>query len=156
MSLYPSLYKLHIENNKIETIDVLKGLKGSKIEKIYLKGNSLTKDNNEYIKKIFEMFPNVYAVDGVDKGGEVVVTTDEEDDMMNDTDSDDEEEDDDVENEIEMQNENEEEEESNKISYDIEEEEPKDKIKINVNKASLEEKENAALELLKKKNKLFG
>ena len=52
--------------------------------------------------------------------------------------------------------ENEEEEESNKIIYDIEEEEPKDKIKINVNKASLEEKENAALELLKKKNKLFG
>ena len=52
--------------------------------------------------------------------------------------------------------ENEEEEESNKINYDIEEEEPKDKIKINVNKASLEEKENAALELLKKKNKLFG
>ena len=104
MSLYPSLYKLHIENNKIETIDVLKGLKGSKIEKIYLKGNSLTKDNNEYIKKIFEMFPNVYAVDGVDKGGEVVVTTDEE------------EEDDDVENEIEMQNENEEEEEFDDIT----------------------------------------
>ena len=52
--------------------------------------------------------------------------------------------------------ENEEDEESNKINYDIEEEEPKDKIKINVNKASLEEKENAALELLKKKNKLFG
>lgn len=116
MSLYPSLYKLHIENNKIETIDVLKGLKGSKIEKIYLKGNYLTKDNNEYIKKIFEMFPNVYAVDGVDKGGEVVVTTDEEDDMMNDTDSDDEEEDDDVENEIEMQNENEEEEEIDDIT----------------------------------------
>ena len=110
------MYKLHIENNKIETIDVLKGLKGSKIEKIYLKGNSLTKDNNEYIKKIFEMFPNVYAVDGVDKGGEVVVTTDEEDDMMNDTDSDDEEEDDDVENEIEMQNENEEEEEFDDIT----------------------------------------
>lgn len=110
------MYKLHIENNKIDSIDVLKGLKGSKIEKIYLKGNSLTENNNEYIKKIFEMYPNVYAVDGVDKGGEVVVTTDEEDDMMNDADSDEEDDEDDVENEIEMQNENEEEEEIDDIT----------------------------------------
>lgn len=45
--------------------------------------------------------------------------------------------------------------EEEEINYNVEEE-PKEKIKINVEKSSLKEKENAALELLKKKNKLFG
>ena len=58
-----------------------------------------------------------------------------------------------------INNEEEDNEESSKsedeINYSVEEE-PKEKIKINVEKSSLKEKENAALELLKKKNKLFG
>ena len=58
-----------------------------------------------------------------------------------------------------INNEEEDNEESSKsedeVNYSVEEE-PKEKIKINVEKSSIKEKENAALELLKKKNKLFG
>ena len=43
--LFPSLYKLKLDNNKIDDINKLKGLIGSKIEKISVKGNPFTIDN---------------------------------------------------------------------------------------------------------------
>ena len=72
--LFPSLYKLKLDNNKIDDINKLKGLIGSKIEKISVKGNPFTIDNKDYVKQIFEMFPNIYSVDGFDKEGEIVNT----------------------------------------------------------------------------------
>ena len=80
--LFPSLYKLKLDNNKIDDINKLKGLIGSKIEKISVKGNPFTISNKDYVKQIFEMFPNIYSVDGFDKEGEIVNTTDEEDYKM--------------------------------------------------------------------------
>lgn len=80
--LFPSLYKLKLDNNKIDDINKLKGLIGSKIEKISVKGNPFTISNKDYIKQIFEMFHNIYSVDGFDKEGEIVNTTDEEDYKM--------------------------------------------------------------------------
>ena len=72
---------MKLNNNKIESIDEFKGLQGSKISKISVSENPFIEDNKDYKKILFEMLPTLTAVDGEDKNGAPVNSTeyDEED-----------------------------------------------------------------------------
>ena len=72
---------MKLNNNKIESIDEFKGLQGSKISKISVSENPFIDDNKDYKKILFEMLPTLTAVDGEDKNGAPVNSTeyDEED-----------------------------------------------------------------------------
>jgi len=78
----PQLYKIKIENNKIDNLDTLKCLAGHKLTKINLEGNPITESNPNYKKELFELIPGLNAIDGTDKNGGIVESTlygDEED-----------------------------------------------------------------------------
>ena len=82
VNLYPSLYKVKLNGNKIESIDEFKGLKDSKIKKISVNDNPFIASNSDYREKLFEMIPSLTSIDGKDKEGKDVVSTeygDEED-----------------------------------------------------------------------------
>ena len=72
---------MKLNNNKIESIDEFKGLQGSKISKISVSENPFIDHNKDYKKILFEMLPTLTAIDGEDKNGAPVNSTeyDEED-----------------------------------------------------------------------------
>ena len=72
---------MKLNNNKIESIDEFKGLQGSKISKISVSENPFIDNNKDYKKILFEMLPTLTAIDGEDKNGAPVNSTeyDEED-----------------------------------------------------------------------------
>lgn len=71
----PSLYKIKIEDNSIDSFDALECLKNYKIQKIYLAGNPITKSNPNYREKLFELVPTLESIDGEDKNGNKVEST---------------------------------------------------------------------------------
>ena len=82
VNLYPSLYKVKLNGNKIESIDEFKQLKDSSIKKISVSDNPFIASNSDYREKLFEMIPSLTSIDGKDKEGKDVVSTeygDEED-----------------------------------------------------------------------------
>ena len=82
VNLYPSLYKVKLNGNKIESIDEFKQLKVSCIKKISVSDNPFIASNSDYREKLFEMIPSLTSIDGKDKEGKDVVSTeygDEED-----------------------------------------------------------------------------
>ena len=78
--LYPKLYKVKLNENQINSIDELKGLKGSKINKIYVSKNPFIESNENYKKELFEMLPTLTAIDGEDKKGDPVNSTEYDED----------------------------------------------------------------------------
>jgi len=83
VTLYPKLYKVKLNNNKIDSLDDFKGLEGSKITKISVLENPFIETDNNYKKKLFDMLPNLKAIDNEDKDGNDVPSTEygEEDDI---------------------------------------------------------------------------
>ncbi len=79
VNLYPSLYKVKLNGNKIESIDEFKGLKDSKIKKISVNDNPFIASNSDYREKLFEMIPSLTSIDGKDKDGKDVVSTEYDD-----------------------------------------------------------------------------
>ena len=71
----PSLYKIKLENNLIESLDTLKCLVNYKIKKINLSGNPVVESNPNYRKELFETIPSLESIDGIDKAGEKVEST---------------------------------------------------------------------------------
>jgi hypothetical protein len=63
---------------------LLEGLIGSKIEKIELKGNEFIEKEPKYKEKLYNIFPMLYSIDREDKLGEIVNSTnyDEEDELL--------------------------------------------------------------------------
>ena len=72
----PSLYKLKIENNEIDSVDKFKCLEKLKIKKLNIVGNPLIEKNKKYQKLFFEMFPETLeSIDDKDKEGKDVEST---------------------------------------------------------------------------------
>ena len=81
-------------NNKIESIEELKGLKEAKeLKKIEVKGNPFVEKDKDYAKTIFDMLNSLEVVDGKDKNEEEVESTiyDDEGEEFEDDGEDDEE-----------------------------------------------------------------
>ena len=74
---------MKLNNNKIDSLDDFKGLEGSKITKISVLENPFIETDNNYKKKLFDMLPNLKAIDNEDKDGNDVPSTEygEEDDI---------------------------------------------------------------------------
>ena len=66
---------MKLNNNKIESIDEFKGLQGSKISKISVSENPFIDHNKDYKKILFEMLPKLTVIDGEDKNGAPVNST---------------------------------------------------------------------------------
>ena len=97
----PSLYKLKIEENEIDSADKFKCLTKLKIKKLNIIGNPLIKKNEEYQKLFFDMFgETLESIDDKDKEGKEVESTvygeeeDGEDDFEDGEDNEDENDDD--------------------------------------------------------------
>ena len=70
--------KLKLENNNIKDIKNLKHLLGLNIKKIYLNGNPFIKDNPDYKNKLFDIFLSLICIDGTDKEGNDIESTEYE------------------------------------------------------------------------------
>ena len=70
--------KLKIENNNINDISKLNNLLGLNIKKINLKGNTFIKENPDYPKMLFDKFLSLISIDGYDREGNDVESTEYE------------------------------------------------------------------------------
>ena len=72
----PSLYKLKIEENEIDSVDKFQCLTKLKIKKLNVLGNPLTEKNENYKNLFFEMFgETLESIDDKDKEGKDVEST---------------------------------------------------------------------------------
>ena len=74
----PNLRKLKLENNSITDITNLKNLLWLNIKKINLSGNPFIKDNPDYKNKLFDIFLSLISIDGTDKEGNDIESTEYE------------------------------------------------------------------------------
>ena len=74
VSLFPNLYKIKLEKNKIESLENFKEFSKSKLKKINLLDNPVCQ-NEDYKQKLFEMIPNLMSVDGIDREGNEIEST---------------------------------------------------------------------------------
>jgi hypothetical protein len=80
VDLFPKLYKVKLENNHIENLEIFNQLTNSKIEKINIKENPVVSENENYKKELFEIIPSLKSIDGEDKEGNPIESTDYGDD----------------------------------------------------------------------------
>ena len=64
-----------MNGNKIDSIENFKGLKDSKIQKISVEDNPFIADNSDYKEKLFDMIKSLVSIDGKDKEGKEIVST---------------------------------------------------------------------------------
>ena len=69
---------MKLENNNITDIKNLNHLLGLNIKKIYLNGNPFIKDNPDYKNKLFDIFLSLICIDGTDKEGNDIESTEYE------------------------------------------------------------------------------
>ena len=75
--LYPYLHKIKLIGNKIENIENFEKLKNCiKLKKLEVKDNPFSISNNKYKDKLFEILPNLTAVDKETKEGDEIDSTD--------------------------------------------------------------------------------
>lgn len=80
MEQCPLLYKLKIEDNKIESINKLYCLNKIKLRKISIKGNPLFLEKNvNYRNELFNKIGTLEAIDGLGKNEENIESTEYED-----------------------------------------------------------------------------
>ena len=82
----PELYKLKIENNKIESLEDLLNLKPLKLTKINILGNPCIDKNTEYRKDLFKKWPELQSIDDEDVEGKVVESTEYGEEESNEND----------------------------------------------------------------------
>ena len=76
----PELYKLRVENNKIEKVEYLKCLNNlSKLKKLNLEGNPIA-SKEDYRKEIFDLISSLVSIDKKNKNDEDVESTEYGDD----------------------------------------------------------------------------
>ena len=80
VELFPKLYKVKLENNHIKSLEIFNQLTNSKIEKINIKDNPVVSENENYKKELFEIIPSLKSIDGEDKEGNPIESTDYGDD----------------------------------------------------------------------------
>jgi len=80
VELFPKLYKVKLENNYIKSLEIFNQLSDSKIEKINIKDNPVVSENENYKKELFEIIPSLKSIDGEDKEGNPIESTDYGDD----------------------------------------------------------------------------
>ena len=71
----PKLYKLKLEKNLIEKIDVLKCLENYNIKKLYLEGNPFIEPALNYRELLFNMIPSLESIDHLNKEGNQIEST---------------------------------------------------------------------------------
>ena len=75
--LYPYLHKIKLKGNKIEKIENFEKLKNCKeLKKLEVKDNPFSISNNKYKDKLFEILPNLTAIDKETKQGDEIDSTD--------------------------------------------------------------------------------
>ena len=87
----PNLKSLSLANNKFKDFDTLKPLTDLQLTHLDVDGNEFTESKEDFRKKVFELFPSLVLLDGVDKEG-VEANSDDEDEEDDDEDLGDEEE----------------------------------------------------------------
>ena len=66
----PNLYKIKLEDNDIKSFNCFQALSElKKLKKINLKGNPIVESNKDYRKKIFDILPNLFSIDNIDRYG---------------------------------------------------------------------------------------
>ena len=76
-NLYPYLHKIKLKGNKIEKIENFEKLKNCiKLRKLEVKDNPFSISNNKYKGKLFEILPNLIAIDKETKEGDEIDSTD--------------------------------------------------------------------------------
>ena len=75
ISLFPNLYKIKLEHNNINSLEKFKEFSNSKLKKINLLNNPVC-ENKDYKQKLFDMIPNLKSVDGIDRDGNEIESTD--------------------------------------------------------------------------------
>ena len=81
---FPSLYKIKLEENKIDSLEKLKCLKDLPLRKINLLGNPIADKEAKYKKELFKLIETLESVDDTGKNGEQIDSTSyggEEDDL---------------------------------------------------------------------------
>lgn len=137
---YPDMYKLKLSDNRISNIENIYKLSSAKLvnfRKLHVQGNPFTKSDADYKEKIFDALNSVQVIDGFDKEGEQIPTSnyDEEEEEEDDEELPEEDDDDfeDVENDVEDEEDFEEEDfeddEEDEADEDDEDEPPKKKKK---------------------------
>ena len=76
--LYPNLHKLKVTGNKIESIDVFKAISKTKIERIETIENPFMEKNKKAEEQLFDMLGNVRVINGHDRVGDIIESTDYE------------------------------------------------------------------------------
>ena len=79
---------MKLNNNKIESIDEFKGLQDSKITKISVLENPFVEKEEDYKKILFEMLPTLTVIDGEDKNGATVNSTEYDEEELGGDDDD--------------------------------------------------------------------
>ncbi len=74
--LYPNLHKLKVTGNKIESIDVFKAISKTKIERIETIENPFMEKNKKAEEQLFDMLGNVRVINGHDRVGDIIESTD--------------------------------------------------------------------------------
>ena len=76
----PNIYKIKLDSNQIQSIDILKPLaKLENLKKISVKGNPFCESNENYQKELFEMINTLETIDSHNKNGDEVETSEYED-----------------------------------------------------------------------------
>ena len=76
----PNLKSLSLANNKFKDFDTLKPLTDLQLTHLDVDGNEFTESKEDFRKKVFELFPSLVLLDGVDKEGVEANSDDDEDD----------------------------------------------------------------------------
>ena len=71
----PKLYKIKLEKNLIEDIENLKCLANYNLKKIDLDGNPIASNLSNYREELFKLVPSLTAIDGIDREGNEVEST---------------------------------------------------------------------------------
>lgn len=69
------LYKLKIEENKIESVNNIFCLNKLKLKKIYVNGNPFCEKNKQYRSELFKKIKTLEAIDGTGKDEENIEST---------------------------------------------------------------------------------
>ena len=88
----PNLKSLSLANNKFKDFDTLKPLTDLQLTHLDVDGNEFTESKEDFRKKVFELFPSLVLLDGVDKEGVEANSDDDDEEEDDDEDLGDEEE----------------------------------------------------------------
>ena len=75
LKLYPGLYKLKISGNLIKTLNIFAPLEKSKIRKIEIEENPINENNIKLKEDLFKIMPNLISINREKRDGEILEST---------------------------------------------------------------------------------